>query len=361
MFSASPKESRRTLRVELGVVAAVVTIAALKMAASILVPVVMAAFVAILGLPVLNLLAKWRVPRGVAIALVVVLDIAVLALVGWIAVESASSLREAIPEYAVRFDQLKASGLEFLNARGVQVEDASAADLLRPERVLGLAAGMAGKLSGAVSKAFLVLLLTVFILIEISHLPAKVRLAVGRPDIDLQRFTRIALDVQRYLGVKAVISLLTGLVVGIGTALAGVDFPLLWGLTAFLLNFIPNVGSVIAAIPAVLVALLQGGVGMALVVGAIYLGTNTLLGSIIEPTLVGQQMGLSILAILLSLLFWGWLWGTAGMFLSVPLTLALKSALEMSPAYSWVSVLLGPAPAVPREAVGEGETEVAVA
>jgi predicted PurR-regulated permease PerM len=210
-----------------------------------------------------------------------------------------------------------------------------------------------GAASGVLVRAVLVLLLTVFILIEAAGFPEKVRRALGRENVDFGPAARAAHDVQRYLVVKTVINLVIATIVGTFTALIGLDFPLLWALLMFLLHFIPNVGGVLAAVPAVLVALLQFGPGMALVVAIGYVSASFLIGHVVEPTIVGRHTRLSILAVLLSLLFWEWVWGGPGMFLSVPLTLAIKVSLENSESHRWLAVLLGPveAPHVEPEVV----------
>ena len=151
-------------------------------------------------------------------------------------------------------------------------------------------------------------------------------------------------SVNRYLALKTMFSLLTGVVIWIWLAILGVDFSLLWGLVAFLLNFVPNIGSIIAAIPAVLMALIQLGMGSALLTSLGYVVVNVVVGSIIEPKFMGRGLGLSTLVVFLSLVFWGWVLGPVGMVLSVPLTMILKIALESNEDTRWVAILLGSVP-----------------
>ena len=125
------------------------------------------------------------------------------------------------------------------------------------------------------------------------------------------------------------------------TWVIGVDYPVLWGLLAFLLNYIPTLGSIIAAIPPVLLAMVQFGWTWALVVAMVYLAINICIGSLLEPRLMGRRMGLSTLVVFLSMVFWGWVWGPIGMILSVPLTMLLKILLMHSDDLRWVGVLLG--------------------
>jgi predicted PurR-regulated permease PerM len=144
-------------------------------------------------------------------------------------------------------------------------------------------------------------------------------------------------------------SLVTGAIIAIALALMGVDFPLLWGALAFLLNFIPTIGSIIAALPPLLLSLVQLGPWYALGVMILFLAVNMIIGNILEPALTGRQLGMSPLVVFGSLLFWGWVWGPVGMILSVPLTMIIKIILENTQDMRWVAALLdaGPRPARP--------------
>ena len=137
-------------------------------------------------------------------------------------------------------------------------------------------------------------------------------------------------QVQRYLAIKTVTSLVTGLLVGVWVGMMGLDFAVVWGLVAFMLNYIPNIGSIVAAVPAVLLAVIQLGVGPGIAVALGYLVINITMGNLVEPALLGRSLGLSTLVVFLSLIFWGWMWGTVGMLLSVPLTMMTKIFLENS-------------------------------
>ncbi len=143
------------------------------------------------------------------------------------------------------------------------------------------------------------------------------------------------------MGIKTWTSLLTGVVITIGLAILGVDLALLWGVLAFLLNFVPNIGSIIAAVPAVLVSLLQYGLGTACVVVVLYVVVNMVVGNVLEPRWMGRGLDLSTLVVFASLVFWGWVLGPVGMVLSVPLTMTVKIALEDHPDTRWMGILLG--------------------
>lgn len=195
--------------------------------------------------------------------------------------------------------------------------------------------------------AFWVVLFVIFILSERGGIARKIVRGFG-PEraidiLDVMR--RINKSVQQYLGLKTLISLLTGVLVAISLALLQAPFPFLWGLLAFLLNFIPNIGSIIAGIPPVLITLFDSGSIMKTMLVAIsFVVIQTVVGNFIEPKVLGKGLDLSPLVVLLSLLFWGWLWGIPGMLLSVPLTAALKISLEQFDSTKPIAIILGDNP-----------------
>jgi predicted PurR-regulated permease PerM len=141
--------------------------------------------------------------------------------------------------------------------------------------------------------------------------------------------------------IKTIISLIAGGIIGLWLFILGVDYPVLWGFLAFLLHYVPNMGIILAAIPAVLLAFLQLGVESAMLVAAGYLTVGFIFGNVVEPRLMGRKLGLSTLVVFLSLMFWGSLLGPIGVILCVPLTMSLKFAFESSKGAQWIAVLLG--------------------
>ena len=198
------------------------------------------------------------------------------------------------------------------------------------------------------SNAFLVFLTVVFILFEAAGFSAKMKLAFGSGQDPFGHLGRISAQIQAYLVAKATVSAATGFLIGIWVAVMGLDFPLLWGVLAFIFNFIPTLGSIFAAIPAVLLALVQPGLGLgsAALIAAGYLAVNVAFGNVIEPLLLGRRLGLSTLVVFVSLVFWGWVWGPVGMLFSVPLTMVVKIALENTADLRWLAVMLDANPAV---------------
>ncbi len=319
----------------------IIIVAGLQAGAPFLVPLVLAIFLTIINLPVLGWLRGHGVPAPIAVALVVMLTFGLVMALVWVGTVSLSEIRLLLPSYVERIRAIERGILAPFVARGIEFPRGIYAGFVEPERLIALASGFLLQAAGLVSAAFVVLLYTIFMLSEAAGFPTKVRAAIGRTDADLSAFASAIHDVQRYLAIKTAISLATGTVVGLWLWGVGVDFPLFWGTLAFLLNYIPNVGSILAAIPGVLVALLQLGMAGAGAAAIGYLLVNVLFGNILEPHVMGRGFGLSTLMVIIALVFWGWLWGPVGMLLSVPLTVAVRIALEHTPDLRWLAILVG--------------------
>jgi predicted PurR-regulated permease PerM len=335
-----------------GGAALVVLIAGLRAAQPILVLLLLAAFIAILCLPLLSWLTRRRVPPGLAVVLVILVAVAVLAGIAAVVGSSVSDLRARLPFYEERFQTLVVDLQAWLAAQGMPVSLQQAYDAVDPAALMGLVSGALSAFAAALSKLLLVLLVVIFILAEAAGMRRKLVAALrSRPDARdgatarrVERLDQVISNVQRYLALKTVISFGTAVGVGLWCWALGVDFPFLWGLVAFLLNYVPNIGSLLAAVPPVLLAMIQFGLGRALAVAAGFVAVNMLFGNLVEPLVMGRKLGLSSLVVLLSLIIWEFVLGPVGMLLSVPLTVMVRIGLEANPGTRWVAVLMGPAP-----------------
>ena len=263
-----------------------------------------------------------------------------------------TSIREFsrdLPEYRARINAQILPLIERLATRGIDIPTGEYMSYFEPGAAVQLVADLLNGFGRVLGNSFLIFLTVVFILFEASSFPRKFRAVAGDPDHALDRFAVFRENVKRYLVIKTVASLGTGVAIGLWLALLGVDYPVLWGLLAFLLNYVPNIGSIIAAVPAVLFAAVQLGPGTALWSAVGYVVVNVVVGSIIEPRFMGRGLGLSALVVFLSLVFWGWVLGPVGMFLSVPLTMMFKISLDSRPDTHWIAVLLGPEGAASEE------------
>ena len=327
----------------------VVVVAGMRAAESIVVPFLLSVFIAIISAPSLFWLERKGLPRWLAMLIVIGAIIAaaigVTALVG-------TSIREFsrdLPEYRARINAQVVPLVEWLRAKGMSIPTGEYMSYFEPGAAVQLVADLLNGFGRVLGNAFLIFLTVVFILFETSSFPRKFQAVANDPDHALDRFAVFRENVKRYLVIKTAASLGTGAVIGLWLAVLGVDYPVLWGLLAFLLNYVPNIGSIIAAVPAVLFATVQLGPGAALWSAAGYLVVNVVVGSIIEPRFMGRGLGLSTLVVFLSLVFWGWVLGPVGMFLSVPLTMMIKIALDSRPDTHWIAVLLGPEGAAAEE------------
>ncbi|MGW8180696.1 MAG: AI-2E family transporter, partial [bacterium] len=230
---------------------------------------------------------------------------------------------------------------EWIRQQGVELPEGILSDALSPGSVMRFAASLLSSLGGLITNAFVILLTVVFMLLEASSFPLKLRAVLADPGSSLVHFSTIAANINRYIALKTLVSLTTGFAAWLWLTILNVDFAILWGLLTFILNYIPNIGSIIAAISPTLLALIQFGPGSALLVIAGFLVINAVLGSIVEPRLMGYGLDLSTLVVFVSLVVWQWVLGPVGMLLSVPLTMTLKIALESHEDTRWIGVLLG--------------------
>ncbi len=322
----------------------VVVVGGLQAAESVFVPIVFAAFLTVLTAPLVLALERRRVPSWVSIPVVVLGVLVVITLIGGLLGSSLNGFIARAPTYQSGLEERLSGVVEALRRRGLELSADQALRAIDPGAVMRFVSGALTQVASLLSDTMLVLLLVVFLLFETSTLPRKVRVAMGDPNADLSRFTDMVSDVKNYIVLKTYISLGTGLLVGGALAVLGVDFPVLWGILAFLLNYIPNVGSIVAALPPVLLALVQYGWGRAVAVLIVFVLVNMVIGNLLEPKVLGDRLGMSTLVVFLSLVLWGWLWGIAGMLLSVPLTMVVKLSLHHSDNWRWLAVLMEPAP-----------------
>jgi predicted PurR-regulated permease PerM len=229
-----------------------------------------------------------------------------------------------------------------LARRGITITDKVLFDYLNPGVIMNFTATLFSALSSVLSNMLLIVFTITFILLEASGFPAKLRLVHEYPRASFVKFARFAVDIKRYMVLKTLINLLAAVLTTVWLVILGVDFPVLWGFLTFLLHYIPGIGSILSAVPVVLLALVELGGGSAALVAAGYLVIGTVIGNMIEPRLMGRRFGMSPLVVFVSLVLWGYLLGLAGALLCVPLTMTLKLACEESEHTRWIAVLLGP-------------------
>ena len=334
----------------------VVLVAGLRTAHAVILPFLFSLLIAMASYPLLSFLRRHKVPTGLAVALTLITVLVAVSAIGLLLGSSVRDFTVQAPAYKGHLDDLVGQALARLESLGVTVPESWSPSFLDPGQALDLASTLLRGVSAALSNLVLVFLTIGFILAEAAGLPQKLSAAFGG-SLDFDELEHCRRQVQSYLVIKTLTSLVTGSIIAIVLALMGVDFPLLWGALAFLLNFIPTIGSIIAALPPILLSLVQLGPWHALGVIILFLAVNMIIGNVVEPTLTGRQLGLSPLVIFTSLLFWGWVWGPVGMILSVPLTMIIKIILEHTHDLRWVATLLDAShrPAVATDATVQSD------
>lgn len=310
--------------------AIVVLIYGMQAAQDILVPLFLAMFLALILSRPVRWLNRHGLPHVLSIAVVVLLLVFVSLLFSAFVGNEISQFTARLPGYQESLSESLTALLSSFSSQHIPVRVEDLIGEIEPGQAMRYTATILNALTTVFANAFLIVFTVVFLLLELPSLPSKMAALVPHPDRALERFRTFNYGMQRYLNLKTIISLATGVSVGVWVDLLGVDFPTLWGMLAFLLNYIPNIGSLIAAVPAILMGFIQFGLGHAILVAVGYLVVNVTFGNLVEPRVMGKGLGLSTLVVWLSLVFWGWILGPMGMLLSVPLTMTIRIALESS-------------------------------
>ena len=320
----------------------VIVVSGLKMASSLVVPFLLAVFIAMIVSPLLQWLKARRVPGGIAILLIILLILSIGLILGAVIGSSVDSFRQDIPIYSAKLAVMSEAVQQGLAQRGVAIDADLWQSSFDPSAVMLWVGSALASFGNVMTNSVLILLTVIFILAENTRFGDKLRIARG--DKNSQAWLgELSSSIHGYLGIKAAISAVTGLLIYIWLTILGVDYAVLWGLIAFLLNFVPTVGSFIAAVPAVLLALVQLGFASAGLTLLGFVVVNFVMGSAVEPRWMGKGLNLSPLVVFVSLVLWGWVLGPVGMLLSIPLTIMVKIALAANEDTRWISIMLGDA------------------
>ncbi len=353
MFEETDTPNRPAYRSLLMVACLIILVAGLKAAAAFFVPVVVAFFLSVLSYPLMQVLVRRHVPHFLAMLLTVLFIFGILGAIVSGGGSLLFSFSERVPNYVRGLQTSVNETAHWLETKGVvgaekSVEQAFDWQALikyaRQDEVRNILTTTlretVGTVASLLSTSTFVLILMIFILTEARGISSRVQAIHQSGGPDLSKLLSSASDIQKYLGIKTVISAICGVLAGIWCWIFDLEYPILWGIVAFALHFIPAVGAILAGIPAVLVALVQQGFPSAVAVALGYLAINFTLGNFIEPTLMGRRFGVSPLVILLSVIFWGWVWGPVGMFLAVPLTIMMKVVMDNTDEFRWLSVAM---------------------
>jgi predicted PurR-regulated permease PerM len=323
------------------VAALIIIFGGVMYAKSIITPILLALFISIICAYPVSWLEKKKVPKGLALLIVILGIIVIFSGFAFLIGGALASFTSDVSKYASTLTNISNSFIQFLNAKGLKIPQDQLSTLIQPAKILKITAGALNELFSMVGNTFLIFLIFLFMIMEFGSFSVKAKAILSDSDESNAYFSTIIQNIRQYLGIKTLLCLLTGILIYVALWIIGVDYPLMWALIAALMSYIPHIGSIIAAFPAVLFALVQLGLGGALWTLGSFLFVNNVLGNFVEPRIMGKGLGLSTLVVFLSLIFWGFIFGTVGMFLSVPITMTIKIILENNEKTKWIAILLG--------------------
>lgn len=319
----------------------IIVMAGVMASTAIITPMLLAFFISVIAMQPVLWLTKRKVNHALAVLLVFFGMLGVIAGLGALLGNSINNFANDAPLYAGKLRVIQDGLAQSLDEMGISLAKQQWDGTIDPAKILNYTAGILSELGALMGNAMLVFFIVLFMMLERGSIALKAEVIATSYNNNLKVLTAIIESIRSYLSLKTLISLITAVFIWLWLLVVGVEYALLWGLIAFLLNYIPNIGSIIAGVPAVLFALVQlgfAGAGWTLLG---YVIVNLVVGNIVEPRMMGKEMGLSTLIVFLSLVFWGYILGTIGMFLAVPLTMTFKIILDQYPKSKWISILLG--------------------
>ncbi|MEW7974993.1 MAG: AI-2E family transporter [Candidatus Thiodiazotropha endolucinida] len=340
-MNEQPHQISPTSRFLLSMAAFVVVVAGMKAADTLLIPFLLSLFIAVISAPPLFYLKGKGVPGGLAMILVVGMIIVTGVLMAWLVGGSLDDFTNNLPKYQESLKLQSTNFVTWLSTLGIELNVQTITTYFNPAKAMAMAGKLMGGLGNVLTQAFLILITVIFMLLEANAFQAKLKNHAESPERSLARVEAITSSIKQYMVIKTSTSMLTGILIGLWLWILDIDYPVLWGMLAFLFNYVPNIGSIIAAVPAVLLALIQFGPQASLWTAVGYLVVNSLVGNVIEPRFMGKGLGLSPLIVFISLVFWGWILGPVGMFLSVPLTMTMKIVLDSNHDTRGLAAMLG--------------------
>ena len=321
--------SDRIFRITLFTAASFIIIAGMMMAESFITLMLLSIFISIIGVHPVAWLDKKKVPHWLSVIIILLGFLIIISGLSGIIGSSVSSFTAHLGKYESRLGGILISINQEFSHYGINLSTDRLTKMFDPAKILDFTASTLGQLGNVMSNTALIFFIVLFILLEMNSIALKAKIfGATASEKSLINLSRIEKSVRHYLVIKTFVSLLTGVLITFFLWIIGVEYAVLWGLIAFMLNYIPNIGSIIAAIPAVLFAWIQLGFGPAVWALVAFAVVNLFIGYLVEPRVMGKGMGLSTLVVFLSLIVWGYVLGIVGMFLSVPLTMTLKIILE---------------------------------
>ena len=318
----------------------VVIIAGVKMASQVVVILFLAIFISSIFSTLLKVLQKKHIPRLFSYFIILLIVSGIGVMLAYVINISLNDFLTNLPTYEEKLKNTILNLLHFAQDSGIQIDKAKIMGALNFNSFFGFTTNIIGSIGTFLSKFLLVVIGVAFILAESKSFQTKLRVIFRNNAKKLEHFNLFSFNIQKYFVVKSFTSFLTGFIITIVLSLLGVDYPILWGVIAMLFNFIPVVGSIIASIPAILLTFMNLDLNTTIWVIVLYVIINVSISNILEPKLMGKELGLSPLVIFFSLIFWGYILGLVGMFLAVPITMTLKIAFDSNTSTHWLGILM---------------------
>lgn len=305
-------------------------ITGMRYMASIINPILISGLLAISIVPIL----KWLMRKGLSVTLSLSLTILFVVLIGLIITvilgEAASEISQNTPFYKERLNKIYISAIHFLTLKGFDISKIQHISVFNHDKIFSFSVVFLNDIIATFSNSILVILLTVFMLIELAFLQKKIDSGNINRESSFFNLFEIFQSLRKYISISALTGLVSAIANIILLLILGIDFALFLGFLTFIFSFIPNIGFIIYLIPAVILALLKFGFIKALIVLIGYIIIDFLVENVYKPKLMGKEFNISILTIFISLLFWTWVLGAAGAILAIPLTIMIKKSFEIS-------------------------------
>ena len=341
----------RNIRNILLILLIVVVFVVLKELSQLLLPLALAGLVTLLNLPLVGFLSRRRLPRPLITLLVAIITIGVLWLVLTMIGGTVQQIISDRNFLATQFTRKIDASIAWLGETipGLEVEflRTQVNTVLSPSSIAGLIGGVLGTLGNLGSSSLIFLIYYVILLSGAAGYQAYIEYVAGADESGSTRqlWTQTEESISAYMGIKSLISLATGLFAGLVCWIFGLEYALFWGFLGFVLNFIPSIGSILATALPVFMAIIQfNSVGLIVALGIMLGLSQFLIGSVIDPMIMGNRLRLNTVTVIFGLMFWGYIWGIPGMLLSVPLMVVMRLLLERSEDLSIMARIMGSAP-----------------
>ncbi|GBD86766.1 AI-2 transport protein TqsA [bacterium BMS3Abin03] len=336
----------------LGIIVAVILVYLLAAFRNLLIPIVIAVFLTYLFFPILDWMnKKIRIPKGLGIILIFIFNFAIFYLIGLLFYSSFAGFSVKLEAYGQMLSKIIQDILSPFNITlteiaqmfGIETEKFNAGNLIKKLFDAGIIQNLLSSFSDLFSNFFIVMLFWVFMIMGKTKFEDRLKIALKDSSVDVSKTLNSINDqLQSYLLIKTAVSLATGITFTIILYIYGIPFAMIWGFLAFVMNYIPNVGSLIATVFPILIGMLEYGLGLTSIsLAAVLVIVQQIFGNMIEPKLLGSKMDLSTVFILLSLVFWGWVWGIVGMFLAVPIASVMKILCSNIEPLKPIAIIMG--------------------